>query len=74
MNARPLLASLLAFSFTATVAGAALADAKAEPFKVEVRAPVAKVGQASVANITITPGPGYHMNKQYPTSLQLTPT
>ncbi len=36
-------------------------------------APVAKSGQKAVARLKITPGAGFHINKDYPTSLSLTP-
>jgi hypothetical protein len=40
-------------------------------YLLKVEAPPAKKGQKSVAKIRITPGAGYHMNKEYPTSLVL---
>ena len=36
-------------------------------------APVAKKGAHAVAHLKITPGAGFHMNKEYPTSLALSP-
>jgi hypothetical protein len=40
-------------------------------YVLKVDAPPAKKGQKAVAKVTITPGAGYHMNKEYPTSLVL---
>jgi hypothetical protein len=40
-------------------------------YVLKVDAPPAKKGQKSVAKIQITPASGYHMNKEYPTSLVL---
>ena len=79
MNVRPSTACFttalslsLSLGLTLAAPGLALADTKPDPFKVDVRVPPAKVGQAAVASIVIKPGPGYHMNKEYPTSLKLT--
>jgi hypothetical protein len=47
----------------------ALADEGA--FKLSVEAAPVKKGQRAVAKVKITPGTGYHMNKEYPTSLVL---
>src|SRR6476620_3560632 len=41
-------------------------------YVLKVEAPPAKKGQKSVAKVKITPAAGYHMNKEYPTSLVLT--
>lgn len=40
-------------------------------YVLKVDAPPAKKGQKSVAKVHIKPGAGYHMNKEYPTSLVL---
>ena len=40
-------------------------------YVLKVEAPPAKKGQKSVAKVKITPAAGYHMNKEYPTSLVL---
>jgi hypothetical protein len=40
-------------------------------YALKVEAPPAKKGQKAVAKVKITPGAGYHMNKEYPTSLVL---
>jgi|SRR6185312_8823007 len=50
--------------------GAALAQ-QPTPYVLKVDAPPAKKGQKAVAKVKITPGAGYHMNKEYPTSLVL---
>lgn len=50
---------------------AARASADAAPFTVTVSAPAAKVGAAAAARVDIKPAAGYHMNKDYPTSLKL---
>lgn len=40
-------------------------------YALKVDAPPAKKGQKAVAKIKITPGAGYHINKEYPTKLAL---
>ena len=40
-------------------------------YVLKVEAPPAKKGQKAVAKVHITPASGYHMNKEYPTSLVL---
>jgi hypothetical protein len=40
-------------------------------YVLKVEAPPAKKGQKAVAKVKITPAAGYHMNKEYPTSLVL---
>lgn len=40
-------------------------------YVLKVEAAPAKKGQKAVAKVKITPGAGYHMNKEYPTSLVL---
>ena len=77
----------VSFVFVAVAAGSvALAasagsTAQAEParapaadsaFVLKVDAPATPKGQKGVAKIHITPGAGYHMNKEYPTSLTFT--
>lgn len=42
-----------------------------DSYVLKVDAPPAKKGQKAIAKIKITPGAGYHMNKEYPTSLVL---
>jgi hypothetical protein len=66
----------LALGLAATTlvpAAVALAQAPDASYAVKVEAPAAKKGQRAVAHLKITPGAGYHMNKEYPTSLTLTP-
>jgi hypothetical protein len=43
--------------------------AQESAYKLSVEAAPAKKGQRAVAKIKVTPGSGYHMNKEYPTSL-----
>lgn len=43
----------------------------AKPYSVTVHAPTAKVGAQSTATVTFKPGQGYHLNKDFPTSLKL---
>lgn len=52
------------------VVGGAVAQ-QPTPYVLKVDAPPAKKGQKAVAKVHITPGAGYHMNKEYPTSLVL---
>jgi len=40
-------------------------------YVLKVEAPPAKKGQKAIAKVKITPAAGYHMNKEYPTSLVL---
>ncbi len=48
------------------VGGIAYADGS---FNVKVDAPAAQKAQKGVAKIHIAPGPGFHVNKEYPTSV-----
>ena len=74
MNVRALCSPFAALALALGLCAApGLAHAD-DPFKVVVSAPTAKVGEAAVAKVTITPAAGYHMNKDFPTSLKLTPT
>lgn len=41
-------------------------------YVLKIDAPTTKAGQKAVARVHITPGAGYHMNKEYPTSLVFT--
>lgn len=57
-------------------AGVAVAQQQGEratmaSYVLKVEAPPAKKGQKAVAKVRITPAAGYHMNKEYPTSLVL---
>jgi len=65
-----LAACLTASTLAPFAAGAQGPDAS---YILKVEAPAAKKGQPAVAHIKVTPGAGYHMNKEYPTSLALTP-
>jgi hypothetical protein len=47
---------------------AALAD---DSFAIKIDAPPSKKAQKATAKIHISPGTGYHVNKDYPTSLKL---
>jgi hypothetical protein len=62
--------SLLAPLFFSSLLYGQAADSS---FSVKVEAPPAKKGQKSVAHIRITPGTGFHMNKEFPTSLTFAP-
>jgi len=42
-----------------------------KPYSVAVQAVGTKVGAASTATVTFKPGKGYHLNKDFPTSLKL---
>jgi hypothetical protein len=44
-------------------------NATLSSYVLKVEAPPAKKGQKAVAKVKITPAAGYHMNKEYPTSL-----
>jgi hypothetical protein len=64
----------LALLAALTLPSLALAQAPAQvdtSFTLTVNAPATKKGQKSVAHIQITPGSGFHMNKEFPTSLSL---
>src|SRR5437773_11231859 len=65
-------AFLLPLSFS-PLAVAQIEGAADASYVLKVEAPVAKTGQRAVAHIKITPGAGYHMNKEYPTSVALSP-
>lgn len=68
------LVALVAFSSLVSVA--AFAEPEGEratmaSYALKVEAPPAKKGEKAVAKVKITPAAGYHMNKEYPTSLVL---
>src|SRR5712692_67604 len=42
-------------------------------YQVRVDAPSAEKGARSVAKIMIAPGPGFHINKEFPTSMTVIP-
>src|SRR6516165_10458996 len=67
---------LVAFVALSLPALAAVAQPQGErattaSYVLKVEAPPAKKGQKAVAKVKITPAAGYHMNKEYPTSLVL---
>ncbi len=64
---------LLAALTLPSLAGAQAPAGVDSSFTLTVQAPPAKKGQKSVAHIAIKPGPGFHMNKEYPAQLSLTP-
>lgn len=50
------------------------AVAYADPsYTLKIDAPAAKKAQKGVAHIHITPGTGFHVNKDYPAAVKLTP-
>ncbi|MSP59435.1 MAG: hypothetical protein EXR72_03670 [Myxococcales bacterium] len=67
---------LAAVLVAAAVLAPALASAgePAASFSIVAAQVVAKVGQAAVAQVVIKAAPGYHLNKDFPTSLKLDPT
>jgi hypothetical protein len=66
--------ALVAVFAVPAVAATAVAQGPATvaSYVLKVDAPAAKAGQKGVAKVHITPGAGYHMNKEYPTSLVFT--
>lgn len=50
--------------------GLAFADSS---YELKIDAPKAKKAQKGVAKIHITPGAGFHVNKDYPTSVSIVP-
>jgi hypothetical protein len=65
MTLRAVFASLF------MVSSAAFAADPSYTLKLDV--PPAKKGQRTVVKVHVMPGAGYHMNKDFPTSLSLTP-
>jgi hypothetical protein len=53
--------------------GSKLADPGAKPFTVTVARVAAQKGQPAKAQVVIKPGAGWHLNKDYPTTLKLRP-
>lgn len=69
---KKLVATVAVSAVLGTVGALAYAQAPAATgYTLKVEAPPAKKGQKAVAKVKITPGAGYHMNKEYPTSLVL---
>lgn len=73
-----IIVAMFAVGAPAFVAGKALAQGQPHnpppadaAYVLKVDAPATKKGQKSLAKIRITPGAGYHMNKEYPASLSL---
>ncbi len=58
---------LVAFMLVAS-AGVAHAD---DAYKVTVETPAAKKAQRGVVKIRVTPGAGFHVNKEYPAGLKV---
>ena len=67
------LAAILLAS-AALLAPAARAGEPAAGFSVVTAPLAAKVGQAATTQVVIKAAPGYHINKEFPTSLKLDPT
>jgi hypothetical protein len=67
------LAVSLAFASLASLlwAGSAFADG-AKPYTVTISKVAARVNERATARIVIVPAKGYHINKDFPTSLKLT--
>lgn len=71
----------LAAAFAASVVSGGLglggrrayADAAPMPFSIDIQAPPAQKGKPATAKVKIIAAPTHHMNKEYPTSLTLTP-
>ena len=73
---RPLLRrvgiTLAALAFVSAISASSSAEA-GEPFTVKVEPPAAaKVGGAATARVVVKAAAGYHLNKEFPTSLKLT--
>jgi hypothetical protein len=62
----------LAMVFLCGSLAAGVAKAGAPSFQVTIDAPAAKVGATAQARVKVTAGDGYHVNKDYPTSLKIT--
>ena len=71
MHQRLVASSLLALSLASGAAWAE-APAAAKSFTLTVLAPAAKIGAAAGAKVEVKPMKGYHINKDYPTSLKIT--
>lgn len=55
------------------LATAAFADAAPQPFSLDIKADPAQKGKPATAKVKIAAAPSYHMNKEFPTVLTLTP-
>lgn len=70
---KKLLFTCVSLSAFASIAFAqAPAKAPDASYVLKVDSPAAKKGEKTVAHVHITPGAGYHVNKDYPTTLSLT--
>jgi hypothetical protein len=66
------IASVLTVSAGISAIAGAQGPVTVASYVLKVDAPPAKKGEKAVAKIHITPGAGYHINKEYPTSLVFT--
>ena len=57
----------------ATLVLSSAAFAEEPKFAVKFDVPAAKAGQRTVVNVHVTPPSGFHLNKEFPTSLSFTP-
>jgi|SRR5579871_6342600 len=62
---------IAALSFAPFLAFADAPPPGSPNYSVAVAAPAAKVGAAAKASITLKPATGFHVNKEYPTSLKV---
>ncbi len=67
----PKLALLLALPLLAAPAVARADGADAGGYRIQIEVTPSKKSQKSVAKIHIAPAAGYHVNKEYPTSMTL---
>src|SRR4051812_19966939 len=58
-------------AFCAFVPSASADPAQTEPFTLAIEAPAARPGQSATARVELKPAAGYHINKDFPTSLRL---
>src|SRR5262245_66612659 len=69
---RALLATAAFSAFAVGAPLVAVAERAANSgFVLDVDAPAARSGQTAVARIQVTPAAGYHINKEYPSTLVL---
>ena len=60
---------LVGFLGLPAVCGVGVAEAADPAFALKLEVPPAKKGQRAVVKLRLVPGSGYHMNKDFPTSL-----
>ncbi len=65
--------SALALGSLMLSTAAAFADAAPMPYTLDIGAPTAQKGKPTTVKIKVLPARSYHMNKEFPTSLVLTP-